>query len=141
MVALEGTGFRVVAGQSGQDAFCGLACAAVGTGEELDGVVGAQQLTQPAAGIVCLLPSFVCELYAVVGNRLVDIAVLCRSMLVLAARRQVREKIASKGVDNVLLPSDWACLIRMISLGFPMVKKEERTECDVNNKWMYYAVA
>lgn len=77
MVSLEGAGFRVVAGQSGQDAFCGLACAAVGAGEELNGVVSAQQLAQPAAGIVCLLPSFVCELYAVVGNRLVDIAVLC----------------------------------------------------------------
>lgn len=38
-------------------------------------------------------------------------------------------------MDDVLLPSDWACLIKMISLGFPMVvKEEERAECDVNNK-------
>lgn len=47
--------------------------------------------------------------------------------------RQLKED-GFEGVGDVLLPSDWACLIRMISLGFPMVKKEERTGCDVNNK-------
>ena len=44
MAPLEGAGVWVVAGQSGQDAFRGLACAAVRAGEELDGVVSAQQL-------------------------------------------------------------------------------------------------
>ena len=39
-------------------------------------VIGAQDLAQPTASVVGLLPSFLGKLDPVVGNRLVDFAVL-----------------------------------------------------------------
>ena len=63
-------------------------------------------------------------------------------MLDLVLQTRQRED-GLESVHDVLLPSDWACLIKMISLGFPMVEKEEKAEGNVttkNNKWSpYYA--
>jgi hypothetical protein len=73
---LERARIGVVAGQGGQDAFGGLSRAPVRTREEMQGVVGAQQRPQPAAGLVGLLPSFRRQLDAVVGDSLVDVAIL-----------------------------------------------------------------
>ena len=79
VVALEGARLRVVAGQGGQDALGGLAGAAVGAREEVQGVVGAQHAAQAAAGLVGLLPAILGELDAVVGDGLVDVAVFCKT--------------------------------------------------------------
>jgi hypothetical protein len=76
VVALEGAGLGVVAGQGGQDALGGLARAAVRAREEVQCVVGTQHGAQTAARLVRLLPSLWCDLDAVVGDGLVDVAVL-----------------------------------------------------------------
>lgn len=43
----------------------------------MDCVVGAKYSSQLAAGLVSLLPSFLCQLDSVVRDRLVDVAVFC----------------------------------------------------------------
>ena len=53
----------------------GFARAGVGRGEELDRVVWVEQLAEAVPGFAGLRPSFGCELYAVVGNVLVDVSV------------------------------------------------------------------
>jgi hypothetical protein len=75
-VAAEGGRFRVVGGQSGEDAVGGLARAAVGRGEEVEGVVRAEELAEAAAGFVGLGPAVCGELDPVIRCGLVDVAVL-----------------------------------------------------------------
>lgn len=88
--ALERGGLVLVRGQGSQDAFGGLACAAVWGGEEVDSVVGTQELAQAAAGIIGLGPAIGGQLDAVVGDRLVDLAVFW-------GRRMVSMVISKRG--------------------------------------------
>lgn len=76
LIAWEGRGVGVVRGQGAQDALGGLARAAVGRGEELQGVVWLEEGAQLAAGFLGLGPAQLGELDAVVRDELVDVAVL-----------------------------------------------------------------
>jgi len=82
------------------------------------------------AGFVCLLPTILRELHTMIGNGLVDFAVFCRRIesehwfITRAAVPQKYKVAANEGMCNVLFPSDCACLIRMMSLGFPIVANE-----------------
>ena len=76
-VAGEGRGGRLVRGQGREDAFCGLPRAAVGRGEEVQGVIWLEEGPQTAAGFVGLVPAVGGELHSVVWEGLVDIAVFC----------------------------------------------------------------
>lgn len=87
VVPLEGRGLGLVRSQCGQDPLGGLPCAAVGRGEEVQRVVGAEHLAQAPARIVGLLPAILSQLDAVVRNRLVDLAVLCRGRKATSAIR------------------------------------------------------
>lgn len=60
------------------------------------------------------------ELYAVVGDGLVDFAVFWGTLAVGRGKEEGSWE-GKKGI--VLLPSDWACLMTMISLGFAMVAR------------------
>lgn len=55
---------------------CGFAGAGVRGGEELDGVVWVEEFAETVPGFASLGPSFLGELYAVVGDVLVDVSVL-----------------------------------------------------------------
>jgi hypothetical protein len=66
---------RVVRGQGGKYAFGRLSRAAIGGGKEVESVVGAEEGTKSSACLVGLCPAFRGELYSVVGDGLVDIAV------------------------------------------------------------------
>lgn len=80
VLALEGRGpvgpLAVVRGGEGlQDALGGLARAAVGGGEEVEAVGGPEHGAEAAAGVAGLAPAQGGELYAMVGDGLVDFAV------------------------------------------------------------------
>jgi hypothetical protein len=75
--AAEGRRFGVVRGQRGEDALGGLAGTTVGRGEEVEGIVRSQDLPQTTSSVVGLGPAIVGKLYAVVGDCLVNLAVLC----------------------------------------------------------------
>lgn len=74
--AAEGRGLVVVRGQRGEDALGGLASAAVGRGEEVQGVVGAEELAEAAACLVSLGPAVGGQFNSVVGRGLVNLAAL-----------------------------------------------------------------
>jgi hypothetical protein len=96
LVAGEGRGRGVVRGQGAQDALGGLACPAVGRGEELDRVIGLEQRaklspcifglvvdgqyalisTMSVHGGAYLGDTVRGQLHTVVGDKLVDVAVL-----------------------------------------------------------------
>lgn len=69
-------GLGIVRGQGGQDAFGGLSGAAIWGCEEVDGIVWPEQLAQAAARFMGLGPAVLRELYAVIRDCLVYIAVL-----------------------------------------------------------------
>lgn len=74
-VAGEWGGGGLVGREGAEDAFGGLARAAVGRGVELEGVVWAEHGAEAVACLFGLGVAFGGELYAVVGNALVDFAV------------------------------------------------------------------
>lgn len=76
LVAGKGRGRGVVRRQRAQDALCRLACPAVGRGIELEGIVGLEQRAELAPSLFCLGPAMLGQLYPVIGNKLVDVAVL-----------------------------------------------------------------
>lgn len=118
----EGRGLLLVGGQGGEDAFCGLACAAVGRGEEVEGVVGTEEGTEAATGLVGLGPAILGEFDSVIGDALVDFTVLCKGRGT-SVRCQDATLVYTTSSD-VLLPSDWACRMRMMRRGFAMVGKQ-----------------
>lgn len=81
----------------------------------MKGVIGTEQLAQAASGVVGLLPAVLCELYSVVGDGLVDFAVLLKDRV-----SRENEQMADEQ-RGILLPSDWACRMRMMSLGLAMM--------------------
>lgn len=86
----------------------------------MKGVVWAEQLAQAAAGLVGLGPAILRELNAVIGDCLVYLAVLWTEGGQLWLGQGHREDWRL-GRKALLLPSDWAWRMRIISRGFAMV--------------------
>lgn len=83
----------------------------------MEGVVRAEQLAQAAASLVGLSPAILRELDAVIGDCLVYLAVLWAQAVSYVWSKGIEEN----GEKGLLLPSDWAWRIRIISRGFAMV--------------------
>ena len=73
--AAEGGGAGLVGGEGGEDALGGLTGAAVGRGEEVDGVVGAEEVAHTASGVVGLGPALLGQFDSVIGDGLMDLAI------------------------------------------------------------------
>lgn len=95
----------------------------------MNGVVGAEQVAQASASIVGLLPAILGQRDAVVGNGLVDLAVLwwgeARSAthlnMIIYYDTGPGTYPDGMGRGDLLLPSDWPCRMRMMRRGFAMV--------------------
>lgn len=76
----------------------------------MQGIVGPQEVAQPPPRIVGLLPAILGNLDAVVGDRLVDLAVFCgwgRRTKVVSRVSGPWSWVANvRIVENLLLPSD-----------------------------------
>jgi hypothetical protein len=99
----------VVSSESAQDALGGLARAAVGRGEDADGVVLAQHGLEAAAGVLGLQPALGRQADAVVGDELVDVAVAVALGLAVADEDEQPwfahgDSICSTGVDEEISP-------------------------------------
>lgn len=75
LIAAKGRRRGFIRRQRRQNPLGGLAGATVGRCEDLEGVVGAEEVSEAASGFVGLGPAFGGELDAVVWDRLVDFAV------------------------------------------------------------------
>lgn len=74
--ATERGGFGFVRGQRGKYALSGLAGSTVRGGEEVEGIVRTQHLSKTTPGVVCLQPAIRGKLDSVVGDGLVNLAML-----------------------------------------------------------------
>ena len=79
--ALKGRGLALVGRQRGEDAFGRLAGSTVGRCEEVQCVVGAEELAKALASFVGLGPAFGRELDSVVGDALVDFSIFWAYLL------------------------------------------------------------
>ena len=104
----------------------------------MEGVVRAQQGSQASACFVGLVPAFWCQFYAVVGDRLVYVAVFWwvgrKSVAVFSlycgehagerlhiASIRMESGAIKRREKNLLLPSDCPCRISIIMRGFPIL--------------------
>jgi hypothetical protein len=99
----------------------------------VEGVIGTEEGAQSFSRIVRLCPAFWGEFDSMVGDRLVDIAVFYTvSVAFCLWRWQYIWQACSRGHysgEDSLLPSDWACLIKMIIRGFPILRERLPVHC------------
>jgi hypothetical protein len=76
--AAEGRRIGLIGSEGRKNTLRGFTSAAIWRGEEVEGVVGTEQISETATGVVGLVPALGGEFDSMIRNGLVDVPVLCR---------------------------------------------------------------